>query len=96
MIVDMPIESVHTPEIQGILVARQGKLVLEEYFHGEHRDKLHETRSAAKSLTTTLIGAAIESGMPVTLSTPVYATMFAGMLPDGTEQRKRAMTSSTC
>ena len=60
MIVDMPIESVHTPEIQGILIARHGKLVLEEYFHGEHRDKLHATRSAAKSLTATLIGAAIE------------------------------------
>ena len=64
MIIDMPIESVHTPEIQGVLIARHGKLVLEEYFHGEHRDKLHETRSAAKSLTATLIGAAIEDGMP--------------------------------
>ena len=53
MILDMPIESVHTPEVQGVLIARHGKLVLEEYFHGEHRDKLHETRSAAKSLTAT-------------------------------------------
>ena len=91
MIVDIPIESVHTPEIQGILIARHGKLVLEEYFHGEHRDKLHETRSAGKSLTATLIGAAIENGMPVALSTPVYQTMFAGNPPDA-EPRKRAMT----
>ena len=92
MIVDMPIESVHTPEIQGILIARHGKLVLEEYFHGEHRDKLHETRSAAKSLTATLIGAAIEDGLPVALSTPVYETMFAGKVPPDAEPRKRAMT----
>ena len=92
MIVDMPIDSVHAPEIHGLLIARHGKLVLEEYFHGEHRDKLHETRSAAKSLTSTLVGAAIESGMPIELSTPVYATMFGGKVPAGTESRKRAMT----
>jgi CubicO group peptidase (beta-lactamase class C family) len=92
MIVDMPIDSVHTPEIHGLLIARHGKLVLEEYFHGEHRDKLHETRSAAKSLTSTLVGAAIESGMSVGLSTPVYATMFGGHVPPDTESRKRAMT----
>ena len=67
----------HT-EVHGVLIARHGKLVLEEYFHGEHRDMLHETRSAAKSLTATLVGAAMQAGMPVALSTPVYATMFGG------------------
>jgi CubicO group peptidase (beta-lactamase class C family) len=92
MIVDMPIDSVRTPEIHGVLIARHGKLVLEEYFHGEHRDKLHETRSAAKSLTATLVGAAMEAGMPVALSTPVYATMFGDAIPVNTEPGKRAMT----
>ncbi len=29
-------------DVDGVLVARHGKLVLEEYFHGEHRDKLHD------------------------------------------------------
>ena len=37
------------------------------YFHGEHRDRLHETRSAAKSLTATLVGAAMQDGLPVRL-----------------------------
>ena len=67
MLVDMPIESVHTPEIHGVLVARHGKLVLEEYFHGEHRDRMHETRSAAKSLTATLVGAAMQAARPCTV-----------------------------
>ena len=31
MLVDTPIESVHTPEVHGVLIARHGKLVLEEY-----------------------------------------------------------------
>ncbi|HVG11104.1 MAG TPA: hypothetical protein VNM67_25600 [Thermoanaerobaculia bacterium] len=52
--------------------------MLEEYFHGEHRDKLHESRSAAKSLTATLVGAAINAGAPLELSTPVYKIMNGG------------------
>jgi CubicO group peptidase (beta-lactamase class C family) len=85
-------ESVDTPEIHGILIARHGKLVLEEYFHGQHRDKLHETRSAAKSLTATIVGAAIEAGEPLALSTPVYKAMNGGVFPADLEPRKRAMT----
>ena len=91
-ILDTPIESVDSPEIHGILIARHGKLVLEEYFHGEHREKLHETRSAAKSLTAILVGAAIQAGAPLELSTPVYKVMNGGNFPPDLEPRKRAMT----
>jgi CubicO group peptidase (beta-lactamase class C family) len=92
MIIDMPIETVETPEVEGILIARHGKLVLEEYFHGEHRDKLHDTRSAAKSLTATLIGAALHAKAPVALSTPVYRAMYGGRFPAELDPRKRTMT----
>ena len=92
MILDRPIESVHTPQIEGLLVARHGKLVLEEYFHGEHRDKLHESRSAAKSLTATVVGAALQAGAPLELSSPVYKVMNGGEFPADLEPRKRAMT----
>jgi len=91
-IIDMPMESVDTPEIHGILIARHGKLVLEEYFHGQHRDKTHETRSAAKSVTATLVGAAMQAGAPLKLSTPVYRIMNGGAFPADLEPRKRAMT----
>jgi len=92
MLIDMPIESVHTPEVHGVLIARHGKLVLEEYFHGEHRDKLHETRSAAKSLTATLVGAAIRANSSLRLSTPVYTAMNGGKMPSDLDPQKRAMT----
>jgi CubicO group peptidase (beta-lactamase class C family) len=92
MIIDMPIESVQTPEVHGILIARHGKLVLEEYFHGEHRDKMHDTRSAAKSLTATIVGAVIQAGAPLKLSTPVYEIMNGGIFPKDLDPRKRAMT----
>lgn len=92
MLIDMPIESVHTPEVHGVLIARHGKLVLEEYFHGEHRDRMHETRSAAKSLTATLIGAAMHARAPLQLSTPVYAAMNGGQPPADLDAQKRGMT----
>jgi CubicO group peptidase (beta-lactamase class C family) len=92
MIIDMPMDSVNAPEIHGVLIARHGKLVLEEYFHGEHRDKPHDTRSASKSLTATLIGAAISAGVPIKESSRVYEVMNGGAFPPDLEQRKRALT----
>jgi CubicO group peptidase (beta-lactamase class C family) len=93
MIVEMPMDSVNAPQIHGVLMARHGKLVLEEYFHGEHRDKPHETRSAAKSLTATLVGAAMQAGVArLELSTPVYQMMNGGEFPADLDPQKRAMT----
>lgn len=91
-LIDAPMDSANTPQVHGILVARRGKLVLEEYFHGEHRDKLHDTRSAAKSLTAIIVGAALHAGAPLELSSPVYQVMNGGKFPAGLEPRKRAMT----
>lgn len=92
MMIDTPIDSIHAPEFHGILIARHGKLVLEEYFHGEHRDKPHDLRSAGKSLTSTLIGAAIKAGLPVKVTDPVYQVMNGGQFPQSLDPRKRAMT----
>ncbi|MDQ2869411.1 MAG: beta-lactamase family protein [Acidobacteriota bacterium] len=92
MIIETPIDSVHASDIHGVLIARHGKLVLEEYFHGEDRDKPHDTRSASKSLTSTLAGAAMHAGIPIKASTPVYAVMNGGSFPRDLEPRKRALT----
>jgi CubicO group peptidase (beta-lactamase class C family) len=91
-LIDTRLGTRDTPKIHALLVARHGKLVLEEYFHGMHRDQLHDTRSAAKSVTATLIGAAMQSGAPITLQTSVYKTMNGGSYPAGLEADKRAMT----
>jgi CubicO group peptidase (beta-lactamase class C family) len=91
-IINSPMESVHNQQIDGVLIARHGKLVLEEYFHGQHRDKLHDTRSASKSMTATLIAAAMYAGAPLTLTTPVYQIMNGGAFPASLDPMKRAMT----
>lgn len=48
------------PKTHSILVAKSGYLVLEEYFYGFDREMLHDMRSASKSLTSALIGLAID------------------------------------
>jgi len=90
-LIDMRMDSVSTSQIHGLLIARHGKLVVEEHFHGHNRYQPHDTRSAAKSWTAVLLGAAINGGIPIELRTPVYQTML-GTLPADLDPRKRAMT----
>lgn len=92
VLLDAPVEAPETPKVHALMIARHGKLVLEEYFHGEHRDKLHDTRSAAKSVTAVVVGAAMQAGVPLQLSSPVYQVMYGGAFPADLEPRKRAMT----
>jgi len=89
---ETPETTVDTPQIHALLIARHGKLVLEEYFHGENRDKLHNTRSGSKSVTATIVGAAIQAGAPLKLSSPVYQVMNGGTFPADLEAAKRMMT----
>lgn len=91
MLIDMRMDSLSSSQIHSLLIARHGKLVVEEYFHGYHRDLPHDTRSAAKSWTAVLLGAAMQAGVPIRLDTPVYRTMLDS-LPRDLDPRKRAMT----
>ncbi len=86
-----PADSIDDPYIHGFLLARSGKLVLEEYFHGFQREKPHDTRSASKSLATVLAGAAIQAGMPVAESSSVYQTMGIDLSNDS-DARRQQMT----
>jgi len=87
-----PMNTLEQPYVHAVLVARRGRLVLEEYFHGYHRDHLHDTRSASKSVTSLLAGAAIQSGAPLALDTRVYATMRPGVAAEELPPGAAAMT----
>jgi CubicO group peptidase (beta-lactamase class C family) len=91
-VLELAVDSMNAPQVHAVLVARRGKLVLEEYFHGDHRYLLHNERSASKSMTATVVGAAMHAGLPVRLSDSVYRVMNGGAFPAGLEPRKRAMT----
>ncbi len=49
-------------EIKSIVVIKNGKLLIEEYFNGAGRNSLHDTRSVGKSFASTMMGIAINDG----------------------------------
>lgn len=49
-------------EITGVVVIKDGKLLLEEYFNKADRNTLHDTRSVGKSFASTMMGFAIQDG----------------------------------
>lgn len=55
------------PLIQSLVIARHGRLVLDEYFFGFDADRLHDLRSASKTITSVMAGAA-----KIDMNTPAY------------------------
>lgn len=49
-------------DITSIVVIKDGKLLLEEYFNGSARDSLHDPRSVGKTFTSAVMGIAIHEG----------------------------------
>jgi CubicO group peptidase (beta-lactamase class C family) len=49
-------------DISSVVVIKEGKLLLEQYFNGQQRSSLHDSRSVGKSFASTLVGMAIADG----------------------------------
>ena len=82
----------HAPSIQSISIARHGKLVFDEYFFGFDANRPHDVRSAGKSVTTLMLGRAIEDGAPLTPQSKVYP-LFQRYAPFANpDPRKAQMT----
>lgn len=62
------------PRLHSLVVARHGRLVLDEYFVGYGPDQVHDLRSASKTMTSVMAGVAMYRGAPFTMSTTVGAT----------------------
>jgi CubicO group peptidase (beta-lactamase class C family) len=58
--------------IQSLLIARHGRLVLEEYFYGFSQDRVHDMRSAGKTFAPVLVGLARDRGANLTPQTLIY------------------------
>ena len=52
----------YCPHLQALLIARHGRLVTEEYFHGWGPNLLHTLQSVTKSFTSALVGIALSRG----------------------------------
>ncbi len=74
--------------IQSLLIARHGKLVLEEYFYGFDKERTHDMRSASKTFATVLTGIARDRGAKLGPQTPVYP-LFAPYKPFANWDRRK-------
>jgi CubicO group peptidase (beta-lactamase class C family) len=72
-----------TPGIRSLLVQRHGVLVAEEYFHGGAADSLEQVWSVTKSVTSILIGMALEQGSLTSLDQTLaeFLTPIVDSLP---------------
>jgi len=83
-------DSPRAPYIQSVLIARHGKLALDEYFYGFHKDLPHDARSASKTVASVLTGLAIDHGAPFDVSSSVYKLFpkYASFANDDARKRK--------
>jgi CubicO group peptidase (beta-lactamase class C family) len=59
------------PNLHSMVVVKDGKLILDEYFHGFHRDRPHRISSIAKIVPEASIGLAIERGLIKNMQSPL-------------------------
>lgn len=59
------------PGLDAVLVAHEGRLVVEEYFHYGRRYRIHSLQSMTKSVTSLLVGVAYDQGLIHSLETPI-------------------------
>lgn len=78
-------------KITSVLVADHGRLVFERYYDGGSADTLNDVRSATKSLTAMLVGAAIARGAIADVKAPVLA-FFPDVRIADADPRRKAVT----
>jgi CubicO group peptidase (beta-lactamase class C family) len=59
------------PDLKGVVVMRDGRIVAERYFNGDTAETLHDIRSAGKSITALLMGIAIDRKKIAGIDDPV-------------------------
>ncbi|HTD74021.1 MAG TPA: serine hydrolase, partial [Steroidobacteraceae bacterium] len=74
-------------DLKGIVVVRDGRLVSEHYFNGDDAGTLHDIRSATKSITSLLMGIAIDKGLVRSVDEPI-----SKYLPDLPRDGKEKIT----
>ena len=82
--------------VSGVLVLKNGRVALERYRYGNTERTRWMSMSVAKSITSTLVAAAIEQHRITSLSDPVtkYVTALSGSAYDGVTVRDILMMSS--
>ncbi|HAS43823.1 MAG TPA: serine hydrolase [Microscillaceae bacterium] len=84
--------------IHSVIVTKNNKLVFEEYFHGYHREYLHDIRSAFKSIASLLVGKTIAKDSTLRVDNPLLDYYPQYKIPEKSKQKitlHHALTMST-
>lgn len=68
---DNAIETGSYKDINSVIVIRHGQLLVERYYNGAERDSTHNPRSVGKTVTSAILGIAIEEGYIEGLDQPL-------------------------
>ncbi|UHQ22838.1 beta-lactamase family protein [Lysobacter sp. 5GHs7-4] len=79
-------------QLTGVFVVQRGQPVYERYFNGADADTLHDVRSATKSVTALLVGAAIDRGKLPGVQDRVYDRFPEFLARHPVDPRLRATT----
>ena len=74
-IIDVDPSSPRAWLIHSIAVAYRGRLILDEYFYGHGPDIPHDMRSASKTFSSVVLGAAMMDGAKISPQTRLYEVM---------------------
>ena len=58
--------------IESLLILKNNKLIIEEYFYGYNRTRLHGIASCTKSITSLLLGIALERHKEIKVDKPIF------------------------
>lgn len=78
--------------IHSLLLARNGELILEKYFLHYNPDKTHDLRSSTKSITSLLVGIAIDQGFIDTIDDPIFKYLPAKRRREHSITKKNKIT----
>jgi CubicO group peptidase (beta-lactamase class C family) len=66
------IKTTPRPDFRGLVVIKDNKLVVEEYFNTYWRETIHDIRSSGKAVTALLLGIAIDKGLVKSTEQSIY------------------------
>lgn len=81
--------------IDSLLIARHGKLVFEEYFHGYDEERAHDMRSASKTFAPVMVGIARDKGINIGPDTAVFPLFGENKSSAHWDARKTQVTLKT-
>jgi CubicO group peptidase (beta-lactamase class C family) len=91
-ITELRAPNLRSPYIQSVSIERHGRLVVDEYFYGFTPQQPHDTRSAGKSVTTLMVGRAIEDTHAFTPQSLVLPLLPQYLPVANQDARKARMT----